>query len=297
MNTIRFRPNAYSKSKQRNLKRRLNLESLEDRRLMVASPALLATSPVGTGSDILGMTVSGNSAYFFATDDTHGRELWKSDGTEAGTILVKDIAPGSVGAVRADYDVPNLVDLNGTLLFTADDGVHGKELWKTDGTLDGTVLVADLHAGKASSEFVGAMVASNGLAFFDLQGELWKTDGTADGTQLVKDIDAAFNAGSFATFNGLLYFNGLDAAGSFGLWRTDGTAEGTRMIHPFDIFVGQNGAGQLTPVDDTLFFAAGEAQRGLNFGRRMVPRPAQHQSKTFGLAPPKAAAIVPIHRT
>src|SRR5438270_13925120 len=61
--------------------------------------------------------------------DDPGTELWKTDGTAAGTVLVKDIYPGYYGSGAGGFEVSN-----GTLFFTADDGVHGSELWKTNGT-------------------------------------------------------------------------------------------------------------------------------------------------------------------
>ena len=92
--------------------------------------------------------------FFTAGDGAHGPELWKSDGTEAGTVLVKDIHPGAGG-----YSSPSsLTGVGGTLFFAADDGTHGSELWKSDGTEAGTVLVKDINAGGAFT------VASKGTA-------------------------------------------------------------------------------------------------------------------------------------
>src|SRR5262249_60144077 len=86
----------------------------------------------------------GGTAVFRGGDGVTGRELWKSDGTAAGTVLVKDIRPGP------DYGYPeNLTGVGRTLFFTANDGVNGQELWKSDGTEAGTVLVKDINPGSA----------------------------------------------------------------------------------------------------------------------------------------------------
>src|SRR5262249_38054003 len=65
-----------------------------------------------------------------------------SDGTAAGTYLVKDIDSGA-----ADSNPGRLVAVNAETFFDASDGVHGDELWKSDGTAAGTVLVKDINPG------------------------------------------------------------------------------------------------------------------------------------------------------
>ncbi|HYG61020.1 MAG TPA: hyalin, partial [Thermoanaerobaculia bacterium] len=79
----------------------------------------------------------GGSVLFNVSDGVHGTEIWKTDGTAAGTSLVKDICPGACSA--GSY--LSMVPLGPHVFFSADDGAHGAELWKTDGTAAGTVMV------------------------------------------------------------------------------------------------------------------------------------------------------------
>ncbi len=117
--------------------------------LIVITPASAAGGPKlvkdinPTGSSFpTSLTQVGSTLFFAANDGVHGVELWKSDGTAAGTKMVKDIHPGSKSSWPE-----NLVNVNGTLFFFADDGVHGNELWKSNGTAAGTKMVKDIHPG------------------------------------------------------------------------------------------------------------------------------------------------------
>jgi ELWxxDGT repeat protein len=78
----------------------------------------------------------GGTLYFSADDGASGYELWKSDGTAAGTVRVKDISAGASSSTPF-----YLTNVGGTLYFSANDGVSGNELWKSDGTETGTVPV------------------------------------------------------------------------------------------------------------------------------------------------------------
>jgi ELWxxDGT repeat protein len=90
-----------------------------------------------------------NNFIYYAYSDaagTFGTELWRTDGTAAGTALVADINPGANSSYPAGFYV-----LNNELYFTADNGIVGTELWKTDGSPVGTVLVKDINPGPNSS--------------------------------------------------------------------------------------------------------------------------------------------------
>jgi len=136
-----------------------------------------------------------NGTLFFSGGDSSsgGWELWKSDGTEAGTVQVKDINPGPDGS-----EPYGLTNVNGTLFFSAYDGSSGHELWKSDGTEAGTVQVKDVNPGTGSSSPY-YMTNVNGTLFFSADDgssgrELWRSDGTAAGctytlTEVNNDID------------------------------------------------------------------------------------------------------------
>lgn len=99
-------------------------------------------------------TFSGTpGVYFLATTAANGTELWRSDGTEGGTSLVKDINPGPSSAFISGGFSPGMQVLDGTsnMWFGADDGTNGNEPWFTDGTLGGTSMVTNLNPGALGS--------------------------------------------------------------------------------------------------------------------------------------------------
>ncbi len=142
------------------------------------------------------LTALNDRVLLFAADDGsgHGQELWESDGTAAGTKMVKDLNPGPAGSLSPnDTDSGNTQNaftvVNGTAYFSADDGAHGQELWKSDGTADGTTLVDDIDPGAASSS-PQSLTNVDGTLYFVAQdgsgsNQLWKSDGTAGGTSIV----------------------------------------------------------------------------------------------------------------
>ena len=122
-------------------------------------------------------TVLGNTLYFTANDGINGRELWKSDGTSTGTVMVKDIRSG-VGSN------PGLITTDGnTLYFTANDGSSGIQLWKSDGTSTGTVKVSSGFSGSngfgATLVVVGDNVFFVGYHSFNYGYELYAYRGTS----------------------------------------------------------------------------------------------------------------------
>jgi ELWxxDGT repeat protein len=122
------------------------------------------------------LTAVGNTLYFRADDGTNGKELWKTDGTTSGTVMVKDINSGS-----SSGDPNSLTAVGNTLYFRADDGTNGYELWKTDGTTSGTVMVKDIWSGSSGSFPSSLTAVGNTLYFHATDGtngyELWTYQG------------------------------------------------------------------------------------------------------------------------
>jgi ELWxxDGT repeat protein len=201
----------------------------------------------------------GGTVFFVAEDASHGGELWKTDGTRAGTEMVKDIWPGSHSSEIAEMTISN-----GTLFFRANDGSHGPALWKSDGTEVGTVMVKDIDWAKWRTALADLTDVDGTLFFGATDGvtgsEIWKSDGTEAGTVRVSNIipgDESTFIQNLINVNGTLFFTCKDESHGFELWKSDGTEAGTVMVK--DIYAGLDNSSRpesLTNVNGSLFFSA-----------------------------------------
>ena len=281
-----------SDDNRRGTRRRLFLEPLEARIVLSGVPELVDLDPSSLSSPS-DFTVVGTTTYFVANDLDHGRELWKTDGTAAGTSLVRDIRDGSSSA-----NISELVDFNGTLFFVADDGISGQELWTSDGTTAGTVLVHDINPGSGYQYPYGDSPLNSHASHLTVVGdklffgaedasagaELWVTDGTSAGTMMVRDINTGTHTDANGTYpnssdvrdlvnvNGTLFFTADDGVNRRELWLSDGSSAGTVLVK--DIAPGSYSnnnvdypySGEpalLTALDGTLFFVARDDAHGL----------------------------------
>lgn len=203
------------------------------------------------------ITVCGGKTFFSLNAGGFGEELWLTDGTESGTVMVKDInAAGSSSPA-------NLACLNSTLYFSATEPSTGTELWKSDGTTDGTVLVKDLYPGTGNSYLGGLKPFNDKLLFSiirpDRGWELWTSDGSDSGTALVKKINPVVNyysAGSFTVAGSLAFFGADDGAHYNETWVTDGTAENTYLLADLNPGGNSSSPNNFKVLGNTLFFSA-----------------------------------------
>lgn len=224
-----------------------------------------ANSPLNAQNSF---AVRKNVSYFFADDGRHGRELWRSDGTQAGTYMVKDINPGEAGS-HGD----GIITANNLLYFSAETAELGQELWISDGTSAGTHLVMDIVEGSFGS-YPRQFVLINGSVFFatasDFNAQLWKTNGTREGTILIKDIEESgigYNILELTGANKLAWFIAFTLNTGYQLFRSDGTEAGTYVVKETGYFgfgTESSAPMQLTEYNRKLYFSVDDGT-----GRRL----------------------------
>lgn len=205
------------------------------------------------GSDIPNDFVAvGSTLYFSAKNaSTDARELWKTNGTVAGTALVVEASPDT--PYQSDIRL-NLAAIGNQLFFRGQTPGTGWELWTSNGTGTGSHLVRDINTSTADSN-PNVLGFINGRAIVladDGYGlrRFWSTDGTPQGTILLSNVPAGQSLGDDHTagivFNGELYFGGL--------WKTDGTLQGTKPVFDAQTQATIGGANQYVIFHGKLCF-------------------------------------------
>ena len=195
---------------------------------------------------VAGEKSKGYKAFFAASDAIHGEELWVTDGTVAGTRLVKDINPGT-----GSSDIGWLSPFNDKVVFAATEGQNGIELWISDGTEAGTYMIKDIHDFGSSDprgftqinetqfvfgakDFESEVTSSRGAQWW-----LWVSDGTPEGTNMIYQCDTKFPGqdntsawNPYCRVGRKVFFKADNIDGTVGeeLWVTDGTTGGTQFV-------------------------------------------------------------------
>lgn len=254
-------------------------------------------NPGAAGSSITKPVILNDKLYFGAIDATNGGSLWSSDGTSSGTTriavgssksssgLPRDlvVVDESIyftlsGSTLMKYDAAtlsmskiattgpgiaefsDLINVSGTLFYIHSPSFNARELWRSDGTSNGTYMLKNFISSNHGPPM--HMIQFQDNLYFngntqDHGLELWKSDGTVAGTAMVRDTvpgPGSLSPRDFVVKGDTLFFIANGTIGGADIWKTDGTALGTRMIRT-NASLGYN-VDQLTVMGDYLYFSA-----------------------------------------
>ena len=215
------------------------------------------------GSYPSGFTTIGDTMYFIANDGEHGNEPWMTDGTANGTRMLKDIREENSNGdnygstygcdMECDTSFRPYYKFGDQIFFTADDGLHGREIWVTDGTANGTQMFKDIREEDSDGNNYGSTYCYSRNCFFEFADrlwfqandgthgdELWYTDGTEAGTFMFSDLRDG-SSGSNPSFKFIMgdyfYFQAHDGD-SYSLFMTDGKQMIMDLdVHSSDVYI------------------------------------------------------------
>lgn len=184
-----------------------------------------------------------NNTLFFRADSGAYKGLWRSDGTSNGTVLVAPVDMSTETVRGFGY---NFTPFNGLLYFTGgsatfNNGTNDIELWKTDGSFEGTSKVKDIRIGISSSYPDNLVVLNSTTMIFQASDsttstQLWKTDGTEAGTVKITDYTSSNSIlwikklGSSAVMCQGLYSNSMLNPLGYELYKTNGSIGNNELV-------------------------------------------------------------------
>ncbi len=203
-------------------------------------------------SDPSEFTVLNSSTMLFtAYTNEYGFELWKTDGSAANTVMVKDIIEGGIGSKPQ-----NFITCGNKVIFTADFPYFGVEIWSTDGTEGGTFLVKDIREGLFSSNPKNFYYHNNFIYFSANDGVngqgIWKTNGTEAGTIR---IEGSFDPSNFFSYKDTLLFKATNGTNGYELWKVTGSSNSSVMIGDINQ-TGDSNPSSFCLYNDIVYFTA-----------------------------------------
>lgn len=227
---------------------------------------LLDINPAGDGPEfareyLSDLHAAGDRLYFASDGSGVGSEIWVSDGTPAGTEVLRDLCPGGCGSN------PHLFGGLGKLMLWSAETERVRRLWRSDGTRPGTFALTPegVYVERDDDPFPVRAFFRRSLYFVGCSGfreerrcDLWRTDGSIAGTRIFEE-----SSGSFSWLQVVadrLYYLVYEEEQGWDLWVTDGTAAGKVRLHRFEDRFGVPPRAQVA-AGNRLFFLAHDDER------------------------------------
>ena len=217
------------------------------------------------------LTGLGNLVLFVSNDYTHGNELWRTDGTSNGTVLVKDIYCGLTSSGIDSLAVLGSYVYFGAAGYGCSDDWTGDELWRSDGTSNGTTEVTNFGNGYGTGIYPSMMFSYNDTLFFRSETgttgqELWTSDGTSTGTSLHTDIRIGSSGSAprgFFAAGSTVYFISTAYTGDE-MYRVYANLSWEGLLSSEDIYPGPNSGSpdDFVVAGNLIFFTATDGVNG-----------------------------------
>lgn len=224
--------------------------------------------PLGGAGTNFDLRVVGNSVVFVGDDSPiggggFGRELWRTDGTPAGTTVAVDLNPGSGNGLT-----PPVRQRGDQIYWLGSDGIN-RRVWSSDGTPTGTVAAsAPLPSGLSQAP----QLATGARATFFIANDstivgdaLYATDGTEDGTVFLTTLRAfsqTDRAVELVVVGNTAFFVATSDETGEELWRSDGTVDGTRVAADIVPGSGASLPQNIAHIDGDIYFSAFTSDTG-----------------------------------
>jgi ELWxxDGT repeat protein len=206
----------------------------------------------------------GGTIYFIGYSSEFQGELWKTDGTFAGTVMVKDISVNNTNPFRQSTIHKIFNKIGNNVYFSANDGLNGIELWKTSELTGNTEMIADINVGNNNNFGPDSFTEVNNTIYFtqntsETPGntQIWKTNGTEAGTIQITSLPTGYLSLEELFYkNNIIYFSLYSPALGMELWKLNTIDDTYSLVADIATGTAGSGPGGFVELNDSIYFSA-----------------------------------------